>query len=143
MAQTPHSSSNESPNLTPWRVLVVDDNIPSAKTSGWTLEILGFEVKLAHDGEAALRCAAEWQPRAVLLDIGLPGMDGYEVCRRLRADARLADTIIIAQTGWAEEEHRRRTSEEGFDYHLVKPVEISALEKLMRQAQSKAEREAA
>lgn len=110
------------------RILVVDDNIPSAKTMGWTLELLGHDVRLAHEGEEALALAREYQPHAILLDIGLPGMNGYDICRALRQEAGLEHCTIIAQTGWGQQEHRRRSKDAGFDHHLVKPVDMEQLQ---------------
>lgn len=114
-----------------YRILVVDDNIPSAKTLGWMLELIGHEVQLAHDGLAALEMAKSFIPNVVLLDIGLPKMNGYEVCRRMRQKSILEHTIFVAQTGWGQEEHRRMAKESGFDYHLVKPVDMASLQKLL------------
>ena len=113
------------------RVMVVDDNISSAKTMGWTMELLGNEVQLAHDGPSAIALAKEYKPEMVLLDIGLPGMNGYDVCRILREIPDLSQTIFVAQTGWGQEEHRRRSREAGFDHHLVKPVDMEALQKIL------------
>lgn len=114
------------------RILVVDDNQASAKTMGWTVEAIGHEAKLAHDGPSAIAVAREYAPHVILLDIGLPGMNGYEVCAAMRADPAFARTIFIAQTGWGQEEHRRRAREAGFHYHLVKPVDMDALETLLK-----------
>lgn len=113
------------------RVLVVDDNVASAKTLGWTLELIGHEITLAHDAEAALATAKTFKPNVILLDIGLPGMNGYELCRRLRENPDTKDTIIIAQTGWGQKEHRQRSQEAGFNHHLVKPVDMSTLRELL------------
>ncbi len=109
------------------RVLVVDDNVPSAKTTGWMLELIGHEFKLAHDGLEALEMAKAWQPDVILLDIGLPGMNGYEVCKTLREDYRFKNTIIIAQTGWGQERDRQLAMEAGFTHHLVKPIDLDKL----------------
>ena len=87
----------------------------------------GHDVSAAHDGPEALRMAASDPPDAVLLDLGLPGMDGYEVARRLRAMPSLAATRLIAMTGYGQDQHKRATSEAGFDEHLVKPVEVADL----------------
>ncbi len=113
------------------KVLVVDDNEASAKTLGWTLEIFGCETQLAHSGPAAIEAARVFLPDIILLDIGLPGMNGYEVCKALKSDAALAHTIFIAQTGWGQEEHRQKSRSVGFDYHLVKPVEIGVLQEIV------------
>ena len=115
----------------PLRVLVVDDNAPSAKTIGWMLELEGHEPKLAHDGAEALSVAGTFHPDAILLDIGLPGINGYDLCRQLREDPRFKDTLLIAQTGWGQERDRQLAKEAGFDHHLVKPVSFEELSKLL------------
>lgn len=109
------------------RVLVVDDNVDSALSLGELLQINGHEVQVAHDGPEALRRSREMRPDAVLLDIGLPGMDGYEVAGALRAEG-FQDTLLIAVSGYAEE---ARSREGGFDHHLVKPVNFSKLKTLI------------
>jgi PAS domain S-box-containing protein len=113
------------------KVLVVDDSREVAKTLGWMVELLGHEVQVTTDGASALALARDFVPDAVLLDIGLSGMSGYDVCRKMRAEPLLKDTIIIAQTGWGQAEHRQRSKEAGFHYHLVKPVDIHVLEDLL------------
>src|SRR5262245_43077276 len=95
------------------------------------LRLEGQEVRTAHDGAAALALAAEFEPDVVLLDIGLPGMDGYEVARRLRRQATAKVPYLVALTGWGQEENRKRSKEAGFDEHLVKPAELSALYKVL------------
>jgi len=112
------------------RVLVVDDNEILAKTFSWMLEILGHEVRFAHDAETALATALEFLPDVLMLDIGLPKVNGYELCQTLRAQPALKHSLFIAQTGWGQSEHRARSKAAGFDYHLVKPVDISVLEQL-------------
>jgi CheY-like chemotaxis protein len=97
---------------------------------------MGNEVRTAHDGPTALGVAAEFAPNVVLLDIGMPGMDGYEVARRMKLMSQLTDTILVAQTGWGQEEDRRRSLEAGFDYHLVKPLDPAELEVLLVQLQA-------
>ncbi len=109
------------------RVLVVDDNVDSATTLGMLLELMGHEVRVTHDGESALAAAPEFAPEIVLLDIGLPGMDGYEVARRLRQMPALNGAVLVAQTGWGQEEDRRRSQQAGFQHHLVKPIDPDAL----------------
>jgi PAS domain S-box-containing protein len=113
------------------RVLVVDDNRDSADSLAIFLRHLGLEVSVAHDGFAALERAQEWLPSVVLLDLGMPRMDGYEVARRLRRDPAHASTLLIALTGWGQPEDRRRSAEAGFDHHLVKPVEFGVLRTLL------------
>ena len=117
--------------LSPMRILVVDDNRDAAETLGMLLTELGAEVQVAHDGRSALDAFAAAPPAAVLLDIGMPGMDGYEVARTLRARYPDRRATLVALTGWGQEEDRRLAREAGFDHHLVKPAEIDALEALL------------
>lgn len=120
-------------SVRPLRVLVVDDTVEVAQTIGWMLEEMGHEYQLVHDGPQALEAAKGFRPDAILLDIGLPIMDGYAVCRGLRADQQFQNTPIIAQTGWGQVRDKTLASEAGFDYHLVKPVAFEDLEQLLAQ----------
>jgi len=113
------------------RVLVVDDNVDSAKTMGWMMEMFGNQVHLAYNGTEALKEAQEFKPHLILMDIGLPGINGYEVCQTLRRMPELEDAVIVAQTGWGEREHKEMSKEAGFDHYLVKPVEMGALKQLV------------
>lgn len=113
------------------RVLVVDDNVDAAVSLGMLLKLAGQDVRVAYDGPAALRQAIDFRPQLVLLDIGMPGMDGYEVCRRIRRESTLVGATVVALTGWGQDEDRRRSHEAGFDHHIVKPVEPSALQRLL------------
>jgi signal transduction histidine kinase len=115
----------------PLRVLVVDDNVPSAKTTGWMLEMIGHTPTLVHDGLEALKVAQEMKPDVILLDIGLPGMNGYDICRELRKDPEFRDTIMIAQTGWGQERDRQQAREAGFTHHLTKPTNFDDLAALL------------
>lgn len=115
----------------PLRILVVDDNLPSAETTGWMLEMIGHQITLAHDGDSAIQKANELHPDAILLDIGLPGMDGYDVCKALRQNPAFKDTLIIAQTGWGQEKDKQLAKAAGFDHHLVKPFSIDQLSELL------------
>jgi CheY-like chemotaxis protein len=110
--------------------LVVDDNVDGAESLATLLKLLGHEVHVAHDGPAALLATADVRPEVVFLDIGLPGMDGYEVARRLRRPGR-SEALLVALTGYGQEEDRRRSREAGFDHHLVKPVDPAVLEDLL------------
>ena len=112
------------------RVLVVDDNRDSAESVALLAEIWGHEVRTALDGPAALEIAAAYRPEIILLDIGLPGMDGYEVARELR-QGQGDGPVLVAMTGYGMEEDRRRSQEAGFDHHLVKPVDPEALRGLL------------
>src|SRR5262249_34873246 len=113
------------------RILVVDDNRDAATTLGMILKFLGADVCLAYDGETALEMIATYRPSIVLLDIGMPEMDGYEVARRARQLPAGQDLTLIALTGWGQDEDRRRSSDAGIDYHLVKPVDHVALQALL------------
>ena len=113
------------------RVLIVDDNIASAGALAGLLELSGFDVREAHDGLEALDAALAYRPEAILLDIGLPGMDGYQVAEALRREAGLRGTKIIAVTGYGEEKSILRGRQAGFDHHLVKPVDFEALLELL------------
>ena len=113
------------------RVLVVDDNADSAESLALLLEMSGHRVFTAHDGEAAIHAAEAHRPDVVLLDIGLPKVNGHDVCRYIRAQPWGRDITLVALTGWGQETDRRRSHEAGFDGHLVKPVEPRALFELM------------
>lgn len=113
------------------RLLIVDDNQDAANSLAMLLKLQGHEVRVAHNGPAALEITKGYTPDVVFLDIGMPGMDGYEVARRLRQQAGLENVVLAALTGWGQKEDRRRTSEAGFDHHLVKPPEPKAVEKLL------------
>ena len=113
------------------RLLVVDDNRDAAESMAILLELWGHEVVCAYDGESAVKAAASCRPEAVFLDIGLPGMDGYEVAERLREMPQSADAVLIAVTGYGQEEDRRRSRAAGINYHLVKPVAPETLHSLL------------
>ena len=119
------------------RVLVVDDYLENARVLAHLLRIFGFEAFLAHDGESAVARAAEVVPDAVLLDLSLPDISGYEVARRLRADHATRDTLIVAITGFTPED-ARTDDPNPFDHHLVKPVDPSMLRDLLWNAFSEA-----
>ena len=112
------------------RVLVVDDNVDSAETMAVMLRMWGHDVRMAHDGPGALEAARTHQPDAVLLDLGLPMMDGFETARRLRQEG-LAK-LLVAVTGFGGVEDRRRATEAGFDTHLTKPVSPEALREVLQ-----------
>jgi CheY-like chemotaxis protein len=119
------------------RILIVDDNRDSADSLKMLLGIMGNETRTAYDGLAGLKAADEFRPDVVLLDIGLPKLNGFEACRRIRAQARGKDIVLIAVTGWGQEEDRRRSHEAGFDYHMVKPVDPQDLMKLLVEVRGK------
>jgi signal transduction histidine kinase/CheY-like chemotaxis protein len=117
------------------RVLLVDDSVDAANSLAMLLRLWGHEALVANDGPAALRLVERQRPEVALLDIGLPGMDGYELARRLRRQPGLGKTVLVALTGWGQPEDRHRAREAGFDHHMVKPVELAALQQLLAQAQ--------
>ncbi|MDQ6638075.1 MAG: response regulator [Pseudomonadota bacterium] len=111
----------------PLKILVVDDNVDGAESLAGFLVLLGHEIRMAHDGEAAVGAAGEFRPDVMLLDIGLPILDGYEVCRRIRSQPWGAEVVVVALTGWGDQEAQRRGEAAGFDRHLVKPVDETVL----------------
>jgi CheY-like chemotaxis protein len=113
------------------RVLVADDNRDAADSLASLLEMSGNEVSVAHSGEEAFRLALLEQPQAIILDIGMPGMNGYEVARRVRAQAWGKKTLLIAVTGWGQAEDKKRSRDAGFDHHLTKPIDIAEVERLL------------
>ena len=113
------------------RILIVDDNHDSAISLGMMLKLMGNEIRTAHDGLAAVEAASEFQPDIILLDIGLPKLNGYGACRRIREQAWSKAVTIVALTGWGQDEDRRRSAEAGFNHHMVKPVELAALQSLL------------
>jgi PAS domain S-box-containing protein len=120
----------------PLRVLVVDDNRDSAESMALLLRVSGHQAWVASDGAGALALAREHSPGAVVLDIGLPGMDGYQVARALRALPQTGDSLLIALTGYGQEEDRRRSQDAGFDKHFVKPVDPESLFEALARHQS-------
>jgi CheY-like chemotaxis protein len=113
------------------RVLVVDDNRDAANSLGMLLEAMGAQVSVVHSGPDALDAYARFSPALVLLDIGMPGMDGYEVARRIRSSFAEPRAAIVALTGWGQEDDRYRASAAGFDHHLTKPADIEDLQRLL------------
>ena len=113
------------------RILVVDDNLDAAESLAMLLTMMGHETLTAHDGLEALDAAAAFRPDVIFLDVGMPKLNGYEVARRIRQQAWGKDMVLIALTGWGQEEDKRRSLEAGLDAHLVKPVLPAALEKLL------------
>jgi PAS domain S-box-containing protein len=116
------------------RVLVVDDHRDGADSLAMMLEMLGATVRVAYEGGIALEALASFKPDTVLLDIGMPGMNGYEVAHRIREGTTCADVLLIALTGWGQDEDRRRSLEAGFDFHLVKPLETDTLRTVLASA---------
>ena len=108
-------------------ILIVDDNRDVAESTAVLLRLEGFEVHVAHNGEEALRMVRRLHPTAVLLDIGLPRMNGYEVAERIRSEPEYRDILIVGVSGYGQEEHRLRSRQAGFDHHIIKPIELSTL----------------
>jgi CheY-like chemotaxis protein len=134
LVETPEmmsAATNEPMPATGRRILVVDDNEDGAESLSVLLQLGGHETRQAHDGIAAIEAAERFRPHVVLLDIGLPKLNGYEVCRRMRGEPWGKDLFLVALTGWGQEEDRQRSSEAGFDAHMVKPVNHDVLMKLL------------
>jgi CheY-like chemotaxis protein/two-component sensor histidine kinase len=127
---TSHGAAVES-GVALQRVLVVDDNRDAADSLAMLLQVLGSDVHTAHDGASALDAFVAYRPTLAFLDIGMPGMDGYELARRARQLPGGQETILIALSGWGQDADRRRSREAGIDHHLVKPVDISVLRSLL------------
>ncbi len=113
------------------RMLVVDDNVDAADTLVLMLEACGHEMRTAYSGAAALQLAGQFRPDVVLCDIGLPHIDGYTVASRLRGDPHFASTLLVAVSGWGTEEVKRRARNAGFDFHLVKPVDLESVNRIL------------
>ena len=117
------------------RILVVDDNQDTAQSMAELLEILGHESKVAYESTQAVELAASFQPQIVLLDIGLPLVDGYEVARMMRQEVGLKDALLVALTGYGRDEDREKARVAGFDMHFTKPIELDALQKVLEKKQ--------
>ena len=115
----------------PKRLMVIDDNKDAAESMSMLLELWGHEVMCAYDGQSALEAATQFRPDAVFLDIGLPGMDGYEIAERLRELPSASHTVLVAIPGYGQDEDRRRSRDAGIDHHLIKPVAPETLHKLL------------
>ena len=113
------------------RVLVVDDNVHAAQSLAVILELWGHDVQVTHDGSSALDLVPDYRPEVILLDIGLPEMNGYQVADRIREDPTLARTAIVAMTGYASDDDRQRSMAAGFRDHLVKPLDLDLLERFL------------
>jgi CheY-like chemotaxis protein len=122
------------------RILVVDDLRDAADSMAMMLETMGHDVRTAYDGLEAVQNAATFQPNIILLDIGLPRMNGYEVARRIRDEPWGGNVALVALTGWGQDADKRQSLEAGFDHHLTKPVDLVALEKLLALLVSQSDR---
>ncbi len=137
ISQGPAADVAEAPRAEPaatsgLRILIVEDNDALAQTTGWMVEMLGHDYRLASNGKDALAMAETYRPNVVMMDIGLPGMNGYDLCAAMRQEPHMTGAVFIAQTGWGQDEHRQRSREAGFHYHMVKPLYLEALEQLLR-----------
>ena len=128
------NSAIRNPQSAMRKVLLVEDNPDGAETLSTLLRLAGHEVRVATDGPTAVAAAADYRPDVAVVDIGLPGMDGYEVARRLRADPATSGAMLVAATGYGRDDDRRRAIDAGFDHHLVKPIDPAALERVVSAA---------
>jgi CheY-like chemotaxis protein len=119
------------------RILVVDDNVDAALMLGVVVRALGNEVRTAHDGQQAIEMAADFRPHVALMDLGMPKLDGYEAARHIRQQPWGKDLVLVALTGWGQDEDKQRTREAGFDHHLVKPADPAALQRLLAELEPK------
>ena len=131
VAPKPQSAAERAPNGSSLRILVVDDNQDSAISMTLLLELQGHEVHVAHAGAAALQLANDKRPHVILLDIGMPGMNGYEVARELRSRQEFSDTLLVAITGYGRASDMQQTQSAGFNHHLVKPVDYEKLQAVL------------
>jgi PAS domain S-box-containing protein len=131
MERSVSSEPEDAGELSRRRVLVVDDNVDAADSLAMLLRQAGQDVQTTYDGPSALTRAREYRPDLVILDIGMPGMDGYEVARRMREEPQFDRLVLVALTGWGQDEDRLLSGEAGFDHHMVKPVEPKALRELL------------
>ena len=113
------------------RILIVDDNRDAADSLATLLKFMGADVQVANDGPAGLEAIRCCKPSVVFLDIGMPGMDGYEVAQQVRRLPEAFEITLVALTGWGQDDDLRRSKEFGFDFHLLKPVEITAVQTLL------------
>lgn len=129
---SPEAADQAATSRTPLRILVIDDNRDAADTLGTLLRVQGHDVRVEYDGAGGIREAQAFRPQVILLDIGLPGTNGYDVCRALRQQPWGRSALIIAMTGWGQEEDRRNSRDAGFDHHLVKPAKPQLVDSLLQ-----------
>jgi CheY-like chemotaxis protein len=129
--QQPNQKSEKTSHTYSLRILIVDDDHDSVSILGTLLRLMGNDIRTAHDGLEAVEEAKKFQPDLILLDISLPMMNGYEVAQKIRQQSWGKGIVLIAMTGWGQEEDRCRSKEAGFDHHLVKPVEGATLRDLL------------
>ena len=136
-AETNAPSRKEDAGSAPMRVVVVDDNRDGAASMAMMLSLAGHQTRTAHDGLEAIELAEAFRPEVLLLDIGLPKLNGYDTCRRIREQPWGKEMFIVAVTGWGQDEDRRRSEESGFDRHVVKPISFEALQEILAEAQQR------
>ena len=122
------------------RILLVEDNPDAAESLRVLLELAGHEVRVASDGLRALKVVDEFEPELAFVDVGLPGIDGYELATRLRAHPSCRSTLLVALTGYGRDKDKKRANEAGFDHHLTKPVDFDAIDRLLANASAPARR---
>ena len=122
------------------RILIAEDNRDSADSLKALLEALGYEAHISYDGETAVHLAGELRPDVIIMDIGLPGINGYEATRRIRALRPKLPVMIVALTGWGQQSDRLQSAEAGIDHHLVKPLDLAALKQILDSVQARAAR---
>ncbi len=123
-------------SVEPRRILVVDDNQDAAASLAMLLELMGNKTQTANDGLEALKVAPRFKPDLILLDIGMPNLDGYETAHRIRQQSWGQKLVLVALTGWGQEADRRKSREAGFDHHLTKPANLAQIEKLLADVES-------
>jgi PAS domain S-box-containing protein len=133
-----HGKETAEPTTRPLRVLAVDDNVDTAESMAMLVKAAGHDVRTAHDGPTTLQTALDYRPNVVLLDIGLPGLNGFEVAKRLRQQPVLQSVVLVAMTGYGQEADRQRSQEAGFDYHLVKPADFGKVQQILVSVSEKA-----
>ena len=119
------------PTTRPLRVLVVDDNVDTVLSFSMLLKASGHDVRTAHDGPTAVQAALDYRPDVVLLDIGLPGLNGYEVAKRIRQHPVLKNVVLVALTGYGQDSDRQTSLQAGFNHHLVKPARLEQLQQIL------------
>jgi DNA-binding response OmpR family regulator len=130
-SEPPDSEPSEVPRSAGLRVVIVDDNADAADSLAMVLELEGHEVRTAGDGIAGLQLVGEFAPQAVILDIGLPLLNGYEVARCIRHDHHNTDILLIAVTGWGQQQDKQAAEDAGFDHHFTKPVDPRELQRVL------------
>jgi CheY-like chemotaxis protein len=136
-AETQRRSASAETNKSaarPLRVLVVDDSVDMADTLAMVVNGLGHDVRKAYDGSSSLEAALDYQPHIMFLDIGLPGLDGYKLAKRIREQQALRDVVLVALTGYGQESDRQRSLVAGFNHHLTKPLDLKKLEQILTTA---------